>query len=70
MTTFESISVGRFDQKISRSTAISLTAQLESQLPQAQQLATRRLVPRPAHVLGTASSPAHRVRSCSQMPVQ
>jgi hypothetical protein len=31
--------------KISRSTAISLTEQLKSQLPQVQQLATRRIVP-------------------------
>ena len=42
---------GRFDfcwllrSKISRSTAICLTEQLKSQLPQAQELATRRLVP-------------------------
>ena len=45
MTTVDSKSVGRFDQKISRSAAISLTEQLKSQLPQAQKLATRQLVP-------------------------
>ena len=47
MTTVDSNSVGRFNQKLAvqRSTAISLTEQLESQLPQAQKLATRQLVP-------------------------
>jgi hypothetical protein len=45
MTPVDSHSVGRFDKKNSRSAAISLTEQLKSQLPQVQQLATRRLVP-------------------------
>jgi hypothetical protein len=37
--------VASIKNKISRSAAISLTEQLKSQLHQAQQLATRRLVP-------------------------
>jgi hypothetical protein len=47
MTTVDSKSVGRFDQKLAaqRLFPSSLPEQLESQLPQAQQLATRRLVP-------------------------
>jgi hypothetical protein len=45
MTTADLHPVSRFRSKISRSAAISLTEQLKSQLPQAQQLVTRRLVP-------------------------
>ena len=45
MTTVDSKSVGRFYQKLAVQRLISLTEQLKSQLPQAQQLATRRLVP-------------------------
>jgi hypothetical protein len=47
MTTVDSNSVGRFDQKLAvqRLFPSLSTEQLESQLPQAQQLTTRRLVP-------------------------
>jgi hypothetical protein len=47
MTAADSKSVGRFDQKLAAQRLFpSLSSELlESQLPQAQQLATRRLVP-------------------------
>jgi hypothetical protein len=46
MTTVDSISVGRFDKKLAAQRLFpSLTEQLKSQLPQAQELVTRRLVP-------------------------
>jgi hypothetical protein len=46
MTTVDSKSVGRFDQKLAAQRLFRpLTEQLKSQLPQAQELATRQLVP-------------------------
>jgi hypothetical protein len=46
MTTVDSNSVGRFDQKLAAQRLFpSLRQQLKSQLPQAQKLATRQLVP-------------------------
>jgi hypothetical protein len=45
MTAVNSHPVGRFDQKLAVQRLFPLTEQLKSQLPQAQQLATRRLVP-------------------------
>jgi hypothetical protein len=45
MTTVDSKSVGRFDQKLAVQRLFPSLRQLKSQLPQAQKLATRQLVP-------------------------
>jgi hypothetical protein len=45
MTAIDSIAVGRFDQKLAVQRLFPLTRQLKSQLPQAKELTTRRLVP-------------------------
>jgi hypothetical protein len=45
MTTVDSKSVGRFDQKLAVQRLFPSLRQLKSQLPQAQKLATHQLVP-------------------------